>query len=107
VPFLRVVQPDLSLDLKASRSCRAAPKYAPKGDPVQVEDHHLSAQVVHYGHPREALGDVSRSSIGNTVREIRPLLAEAGLLPSPASTRYRSAADLLTAAQNEGATPTG
>jgi hypothetical protein len=55
----------------------------------------------------EALGDVSRSSIGNTIREIRPLLAEAGLLPAPAGTRYRTAADLLAAARNEGDTPTG
>ncbi|MEU3445161.1 ISAzo13 family transposase [Streptomyces griseoincarnatus] len=55
----------------------------------------------------EALGDVSRSSIGNTIREIRPLLAEAGLLPAPADTRYRSAADLLAAARSEDDTPTG
>ncbi len=55
----------------------------------------------------EALGDVSRSSIGNTIREIRPLLAEAGLLPAPAGTRYRSAADLLTAGRSDDDTPTG
>ncbi|MFF1278147.1 ISAzo13 family transposase [Streptomyces marokkonensis] len=55
----------------------------------------------------EALGDVSRSSIGNTIREIRSLLAEAGLLPAPADTRYRSAADLLAAARSEDDTPTG
>jgi hypothetical protein len=56
----------------------------------------------------EALGgDVSGSSIGNTIREIRPLLAEAGLLPAPASTRYRTAADLLAAARSEDDTPTG
>ncbi|WEB46126.1 transposase family protein [Streptomyces yunnanensis] len=46
----------------------------------------------------DALGDVSRSSIGNVVREIRPLLAEGGLLPPPAATRYRTAPDLLAAA---------
>ncbi|MDT0616431.1 ISAzo13 family transposase [Streptomyces lancefieldiae] len=46
----------------------------------------------------DALGDVSRSSIGNVVREIRPLLAEAELLPPPAATRYRTASDLLAAA---------
>jgi transposase len=55
----------------------------------------------------EALGDVSRSSIGNTIREIRPLLAEAGLLPAPAGRRYRTAADLLAAARSEDDTPTG
>ncbi|WP_370073049.1 ISAzo13 family transposase, partial [Streptacidiphilus sp. MAP5-3] len=49
----------------------------------------------------EALGDVSRSLIGNTIREVRPLLAEAGLLPAPAGTRYRSAAALLAAGRSE------
>ena len=55
----------------------------------------------------DALGDVSRSLIGNVIREIRPLLVEGGLLPPPATTRYRTAADLLTAAQSEHDTPTG
>ncbi|MFF4796327.1 hypothetical protein ACFY2M_43380 [Streptomyces sp. NPDC001276] len=54
-----------------------------------------------------ALGDVSRSSIGNVVREIRPLLAEGGLLPPPATTRYRTGPDLLAAAHEETDTPTG
>jgi transposase len=55
----------------------------------------------------DALGDVSRSSIGNVVREIRPLLAEGGFLPPPATTRYRTAPDLLATAHEETDTPTG
>lgn len=55
----------------------------------------------------DALGDVSRSLIGNVIREIRPLLTDGGLLPSPAATRYRSAAELLAAAEDEDATSTG
>ncbi|WP_280909099.1 ISAzo13 family transposase [Streptomyces sp. SAI-090] len=54
----------------------------------------------------DALGDVSRSSIGNVVREIRPLLAEGGLLPPPATTRYRTAPDLLAATDEQTNTPT-
>jgi len=54
----------------------------------------------------DALGDVSRSLIGNVIREIRPLLVEGGLLPPPAAVRYRSAADLLAAARSEDDTPT-
>ena len=54
----------------------------------------------------DALGDVSRSSIGNFVREIRPLLMEGELLPPPATTRYRTAPDLLAAADEEADTPT-
>lgn len=50
---------------------------------------------------------MSRSLIGNVIREIRPLLVEGGLLPPPATTRYRTAADLLTAAQSQHDTPTG
>nr|WP_237404641.1 transposase family protein [Streptomyces sp. SN-593] len=55
----------------------------------------------------DTLGDVSRSSIGNVVHEIRPLLMEGRHLPPRATTRYRSAADLLAAAHNEDNTPTG
>ena len=55
----------------------------------------------------DALGDVSRSLIGNVVREIRPLLVESGLLPPPAAARYRSATELLAATQNANDTPTG
>jgi len=39
--------------------------------------------------------DVSRSSIGNTIRETRPLLEQAGHTSTPAPTRYRTAAELL------------
>jgi hypothetical protein len=55
----------------------------------------------------DALGDVSRSSIGNVVREIRPLLAENGHMTPPAATRYHTATDLLAAAHNEDDTPAG
>jgi transposase len=39
--------------------------------------------------------DVSRSSIGNAIREIRPLLEQAGHTSTPAPTRCRSATELL------------
>lgn len=54
----------------------------------------------------DVLGNVSRSSIGNVVREIRPLLAEGRLLPPPATTRYRTATELLAAANEGTDTPT-
>ncbi|WP_406111698.1 hypothetical protein [Streptomyces sp. NBC_01003] len=55
----------------------------------------------------DVLGDVSsRSSIGNAVREIRPLLAEGGLLRPPTTTRYRTATELLAVADEETDTPT-
>ncbi|GIH25835.1 hypothetical protein Aph01nite_41450 [Acrocarpospora phusangensis] len=54
----------------------------------------------------DALGDVSRSSIGNVIRETRPLLQQAGHIPVPAPTRYRTAADLLTAVPDGHDTPT-
>jgi hypothetical protein len=44
-----------------------------------------------------ALGDVSRSAIGNVVRETRPLLQQHGHMPTPAVSRYRTAAELLAA----------
>ncbi len=53
----------------------------------------------------DVLADVSRSLIGNAVREIRPLLVDGGLLPPPATTRYRSAAALLATAHSEHGTP--
>lgn len=53
----------------------------------------------------DAPGDVSRSLIGNVVREIRPLLMEGGLLPPPTTARYRTATELL-AAHSEDDTPT-
>jgi hypothetical protein len=40
--------------------------------------------------------DVCRSSIGNAIRETRPLLEQAGHTATPAATRYRTAAELLT-----------
>jgi hypothetical protein len=45
----------------------------------------------------DALGDISRSAIGNVVRETRPLLQQDGYIPLQAATRYRTAAELLPA----------
>ena len=45
----------------------------------------------------DALGDVSRSAVGNVIRETLPLLQQEGHIPGPAPTRYRTAADLLAA----------
>lgn len=42
-----------------------------------------------------ALGDVSRSAIGNAVRDTRPLLEQDGRIPPPAPIRYRTATELL------------
>jgi hypothetical protein len=52
----------------------------------------------------EALGDVSRSAIGNVIRETRPLLRQEGHTPTPALTRYHTAADLLAAASSHDTT---
>ena len=41
--------------------------------------------------------EVCRSSIGNAIRETRPLLEQAGHTSTPAPTHYRTAAELLTA----------
>jgi hypothetical protein len=46
------------------------------------------------------LRDVSRSSIGNVIRETRPLLEHDGQLPPPAAVRHRTTADLLAALPN-------
>jgi predicted DNA-binding protein YlxM (UPF0122 family) len=46
----------------------------------------------------DALGDVSRSAVAGVVRETRPLLERDGCLPSLASARYRTAAELLATA---------
>jgi transposase len=43
----------------------------------------------------DALGDVSRSAIGNVIRETLPLLRQEDRIPGPAPTRYRTTADLL------------
>jgi hypothetical protein len=44
-----------------------------------------------------ALGDVSRSAIGNVIRETLPLLQQEDRIPGPAPARYCTAADLLAA----------
>jgi hypothetical protein len=41
---------------------------------------------------------VCRSSVGNAIRETRPLLRQAGHVPTPATARYRTGSDLLAAA---------
>ena len=53
----------------------------------------------------DALGDVSRSAVGNVIRETLPLLQQEGHFPGQAPTRYRTAAGLLAAAAPSG-TPT-
>ena len=45
----------------------------------------------------DALGDVSRTAVGNVIRETLPLLQQEDRLPAPAPARYRTAADLLAA----------
>ncbi|MFJ2034377.1 ISAzo13 family transposase [Streptosporangium sp. NPDC087985] len=52
----------------------------------------------------DALGDVSRSAIGNVIRETRPLLQQEGRTPDRAPTRYRTAADLLAAVPSRDTT---
>ncbi|MDP9843590.1 hypothetical protein J2853_002801 [Streptosporangium lutulentum] len=52
----------------------------------------------------DALGDVSRSAIGNVIRETRPLLQQEGHTPDRAPTRYRTAADLLAAVPSRDTT---
>jgi hypothetical protein len=54
----------------------------------------------------DLLGDVSRSAVGNVVRETRPLLHQDGHLPVPAPTPYRTAAELLAATPPSPDTPT-
>ena len=54
----------------------------------------------------DALGDVSRSAIGNAVRDTRPLLEQDGPIPPPAAIRYRTATELLTAGTASRDTPT-
>jgi hypothetical protein len=39
--------------------------------------------------------EVCRSSIGNAIRQTRPLLEQAGHTSTPAPTRYRTATELL------------
>ncbi|MGV9387109.1 hypothetical protein ACWDRB_65815 [Nonomuraea sp. NPDC003707] len=54
----------------------------------------------------DALGDVCRSSIGNVIRETRPLLQQTGHIPTTTHIRYRTAADLLAAVPDDRDTPT-
>jgi transposase len=54
----------------------------------------------------DALGDVSRSAIGNAVRETRPLLGQDGRIPPPAAIRYRTATELLAPGTASRGTPT-
>jgi len=44
-----------------------------------------------------ALGDVSRTAVGNVIRETLPLLQHEDRIPGPAPARYRTAAGLLAA----------
>jgi hypothetical protein len=53
----------------------------------------------------DALGDVSRSAVGNVIRETLPLLQQEGYIPGQGPARYRTAADLLAAGAPSG-TPT-
>jgi hypothetical protein len=55
----------------------------------------------------DTLGDVSRSAIGNVIRETQPLLQQEGHIPRHAPSRYRTAADLLAAAPASRDTLTG
>ena len=54
----------------------------------------------------EALGDVSRSAVGNVIRETLPLLQQEGHVPSHAPARHRTAADLLATGPASRDTPT-
>ena len=51
-----------------------------------------------------ALGDVSRSAVGNVIRQTLPLLQHEDRIPGPAPARYRTAADLLAAGATNDAT---
>lgn len=55
----------------------------------------------------DTLGDVSRSLLGQVIRETRPLLEQEGRIPQQTATRYRTTADLLaTAPGSSHDTPT-
>jgi hypothetical protein len=45
------------------------------------------------------LFEVGRRTIGTVVREVGPILAQHGHVPTPATTRYATAADILHAVQ--------
>ena len=51
-----------------------------------------------------ALGGVSRSAVGNVIRQTLPLLQHEDSIPGPAPARYRTAADLLAAGATNDAT---
>ncbi len=51
-----------------------------------------------------ALGGVSRSAVGNVIRQTLPLLQHEDNIPGPAAARYRTAADLLAAGATNDAT---
>jgi hypothetical protein len=51
-----------------------------------------------------ALGGVSRSAVGNVIRQTLPLLQHEDSIPGPAPARYRTAADLLAAGAPNDAT---
>jgi hypothetical protein len=51
-----------------------------------------------------ALGGVSRSAVGNVIRQTLPLLEYEDNIPGPAPARYRTAADLLAAGATNDAT---
>jgi len=53
-----------------------------------------------------ALGDISRSAIGGVIRETRPLLEQEGRTPTPAISRYHTAAELLAVEATSHNTPT-
>ena len=52
----------------------------------------------------DALTDVSRSAVGNVIRQTLPLLQHENCLPQPAPTRYRTAAELLAAGARNNTT---
>src|SRR4051812_26334414 len=52
------------------------------------------------------LFEVSRRTIGDVVREVGPILAQDGFQPTPAATRFATAADILTALAANDDTPT-
>jgi hypothetical protein len=52
-----------------------------------------------------SLLDVCRSSLGNAVRETRPLLDQAGHVPAPAPARYRTSSDLIATAASSPDSP--
>jgi hypothetical protein len=52
------------------------------------------------------LFEVSRRTIGDVVREVGPILAQDGFQPTPAATRFATAAEILTALAANDDTPT-